>query len=420
MAIPDNVSGSLSLSIDALTYRGNAVRQVDFSASLAGGVATINQANAQFPGGSDVALIGSAANIDGQARFDGTLEVASDDLRGVLSWLGIEVPSVPAGRLRKLSLRSSVRVTPELGQIFGIDLRLDSSRLTGGAAYAFRDRPSFSVDFAVDRLNADAYRANAKRKREDAGAASDDEPPTPSQETPTSTPVDAPEDQLAGTANRGLGILNDFDANIKIAIGALTYNETRLDGLLVDATVLGGRMTLREASVADLAGAAVSLTGAAGDFGRTPVFASNLEVTAQDPGGLFRLLNVSLPVASDRLGPIELKGTLSGTEESIELGLTTRLRNTRAKIDGTVELGAGDERIDLSIGIVNDSFVDFASVIGFDVKPIDPDLDGRISVSGTLSGTLDNLALDISRGFLRLCLNYWMAVQIYWGGIGRL
>ena len=395
VAIPDNVSGSLSLRIDALTYRGNSVRQVEISANLAGGVATINHANAQFPGGSDVALIGSAANVDGQARFDGTFEVASDDLRGVLSWLGIEVPSVPAGRLGKLSLRSSVRVTPELGQIFGIDMRLDSSRLTGGAAYAFRDRPSFSVDFAVDRLNADAYRADANQ-REDAGAVSDeDEPPTPSQETPTSTQVDAREDQPAGGTNRGLAILNDFDANIKVAIGALTYNETRLDGLLVDATVLGGRLTLREARVADLAGAAVSLTGAAGDFGRTPIFASNLEMTAQDPGGLFRLFDVSLPVASDRLGPIELKGTVSGTEESIELGLTTRLRNTRAKIDGTVEFGAVDERIDLSIGIVNDSFVDFASVVGFDVKPIDPDLDGRISVSGSLSGALDNLALDI-------------------------
>ena len=385
--VPDDVSGSISLRIDALTYRGNAVRQVEFSANLANGIATISRASAQLPGGSDIALVGSAANVDGQARFDGTLEVVSDDLRAVLSWLGIEMPSVPPGRLRKFSLQSTVRVTPELGQIFGIDMRLDSSRLTGGAAYAFRDRPSFSVDFAIDRLNADAYRTP-----EDAAAGAGGEG------APTVTPnaqADAPADEPSGSTGRGLAILNDFDANIKISIGVVTYNETRLDGLLVDGTVLGGRLTLREASVANLAGATVSLTGAAGDFGRIPVFASTLEVSAPDPGGLFRLFGVSLPVSSGRLGPTELKGTLSGSRESMEIDLTTRLGNTRAKIEGTVALGAANEKVDLSIGIVNDSFVDFASVLGFDVKPTDPDLDGRISVSGSLGGTLDNLAIDI-------------------------
>ena len=391
VAIPDDVSGSISLRVDALTYRGNAVRQVDFSVDLANGVATISRASAQLPGGSDIALVGSATNVDGQARFDGTIEVASDDLRAVLSWLGIEVPSVPPGRLRKLSLQSTVRVTPELGQIFGIDMRLDSSRLTGGAAYAFRDRPSFSVDFAIDRLNADAY-----RMPEEPRAGADDEGArTTAPNVQADTQGDTPADEPNGPINRGLAILNDFDANIKVSIGALTYNETRLDGLLVDGTVLGGRLTLREASVADLAGATLSLKGAAGDFGRIPVFASTLEVTAQDPGGLFRLLGVSLPVSSDRLGPTELKGTLSGSRESIELDLTTRLRNTRAKIDGTVSLGTANGNVDLSIGIVNDSFVEFASVLGFDVKPIDPDLDGRISLSGSLGGTFDNLALDV-------------------------
>lgn len=391
VAIPDDVSGSVSLRIDALTYRGNAVRQVDVSASLADGIATISRASAQLPGGSDIVLVGSATNVDGQARFDGTLAVASNDLRAVLSWLGIEVPSVPPDRLRKLSLQSTVRVTPELGQIFGIDMRLDSSRLTGGAAYAFRDRPSFSVDFAIDRLNADAYRMPG-----DAAAAANGEgAPTVTPNAPPNAQADTPADEPNGSAPRGLAILNDFDANIKVSIGALTYNETRLDGLLVDGTVLGGRLTLREASVADLAGATVSLTGAAGDFGRIPVFASTLEVTAQDPGGLFRLFGVSLPVSSDQLGPTELKGTLSGSQESIELDLTMRLRNTRAKIDGTVSLDAANEKVDLSLGIVNDSFVEFASVLGFDVKPLDPDLDGRISVSGSLGGTLDNLALDV-------------------------
>lgn len=391
VAIPDDVSGSVSLRVDALTYRGNAVRQVEFSANLANGIATISRASAQLPGGSDIALVGSATNVDGKARFDGTLEVASDDLRAVLSWLGIEVPSVPPGRLRKFSLQSTVRVTPELGQIFGIDMRLDSSRLTGGAAYAFRDRPSFSVDFAIDRLNADAYRmpGNAEAGAGEEGA------PTVTPNTPSNVQADRPADEPNGSTNRGLAILNDFDANIKISIGVVTYNETRLDGLLVDGTVLGGRLTLREVSVADVAGATVSLTGAAGDFGRIPVFASSLEVTAQDPGGLFRFFGVSLPVSSGRLGPTELKGTLSGSQESMEIDLTTRLRNTRAKIEGTVALGAANEKVDLSIGIVNDSFVDFASVLGFDVKPTDPDLDGRISVSGSLGGTLDNLAIDI-------------------------
>ncbi len=383
--IPGDVTGSMTLSTEALTFRGDAIRQVEFSATVGAGALKINRFSALLPGGSDLVVAGSLAAAGGQPQFDGTLEIASDDLRSLLSWLGTDIDQVPSDRLRKFSLQSSVRLTDELVQVFGIDMRLDSTRLTGGAAYALRARPSFSVDLDLDRVNLDAYLGSPDEAGEE----------TPITET---SPDDATGGATNGATGGGFGVLavlNEFDANVALSLETLIFRDERFDGVRLDGSLIGGALALREGRIGDAAGASVSFDGTAGNFAGPVEFATNISISADDPSGLLRLLEADAILPGGALGPLDVSGAVSGTPEDIALDLQVRLGATRANVSGTLALAAAQEHIDVSVGVLNGSLADFAGVLGVPLTPVTPELDGPLSVAGTVKGDIESLTVDL-------------------------
>src|SRR3546814_8126126 len=85
------------------------------------------------------------------------LAAESDNLRGLLHWLGSDVEAVPAQRLRRLVLKTGLEASADRLVLHNTDLRLDVSRLTGGAAIALRERPGLGVALNIDKVNLDAY-----------------------------------------------------------------------------------------------------------------------------------------------------------------------------------------------------------------------------------------------------------------------
>ncbi|MCB2100016.1 MAG: AsmA family protein, partial [Rhodobacterales bacterium] len=156
-SLPTNLEGSVRAAIGAVTYRGGVIGQVKADATLAGGEVTLSQFSAQMPGGSDVALFGFLSTPQGQPRFEGNLEARVGDLRGVLSWLDIPPPELPADRLRRVNLKTALTATGEQVQATDLSLAFDSSRLTGGVVVALRARPSFGADLTLDKINLDGY-----------------------------------------------------------------------------------------------------------------------------------------------------------------------------------------------------------------------------------------------------------------------
>src|SRR5690606_15192520 len=116
---------------------GGVVSDARLNAVLADGEITVTRAAALLPGASHLVVAGTIDAEGGQPRFAGAVEASSDDLRGLLEWLKAPVPAGAASdRLRKLSMTTRVTATPTAVQIADIDLRIDSSRVTGGVAVA--------------------------------------------------------------------------------------------------------------------------------------------------------------------------------------------------------------------------------------------------------------------------------------------
>ena len=161
---------------DILTYRKGIIRRARIGLELANGEATISQLSAQLPGGTEVAFFGFVTAAEGKPRLEGEIETAVSDLRGLLGWLEVDIPKVPAHRLRKLTLSGKIIATPEQVKATDLDFLFDSSRLSGGVTVALSSRPSFGADLTLDRLNLDAYlpasgaasakKISAKKERE--------------------------------------------------------------------------------------------------------------------------------------------------------------------------------------------------------------------------------------------------------------
>lgn len=368
-AVPGTIIGSASLRVDALVYHGKIVRQLQADATLADGTVTVRRVSALLPGGSDLRISGKLAAERGQPQFDGALEVASDNLRAALEWLGVDTHDVPADRLRTLLLTATVQVTPVLVQVNGIDLRLDASRLTGGIAYALRSRPSFGADIAIDRLNLDAYLKPVGAARASSAASGENS-------TATAKLVPA-----------GLGVFDRFDTDTKLRIGALTANKMQLRDLRLDMHLLNGELTVRSARASDLAGASVAVSGTATGFSKQPRYALKLEAQARDASGLLRLADITPPKGGT--GPVSARGSVSGSDRAVTVDVTLGAAASDVRLVGTL----GEAAANLSVAAKSPDLAALLARIAPDVARHVPP--GAAALNGSVKGNLSRLDIDL-------------------------
>ena len=367
LALPDDFSGSFNLQVEALTYNAGIVRQLSVSASALRGVLEVSRAAALLPGGSDVTVSGSFAAGEQGPEFSGRLEAASDNLRALLSWLAVDTSAIPAERLRKAVVGADLGITPEFAQISGMDLRVDSSRLTGEGSFAFSDRPSFSVDVAVDRFNADAYRPVA------------DPADVP-------TPTEATENDATATDDDGVSDPEGFDADLRLHIDEFTYNDTLATGLNIDASLADGVLVVRDASIQDIGGGFVQIKGRGSGLSEAPVFTGAIEVAAENPSALFRFAEIEAPAPVARLSPLRLAGTFDSEAEAVGVDIEGSAKDTRIRVRGSVGTGAAEAPMNLALELTNQSL---AALIGQVAPEPVEGIDGAVVLTGTITGPLE-------------------------------
>ena len=378
-ALPENLNGSLTVEIEALTYREHVVRRAAVDAAIENGTVKLQRLAARLPGGSDVEITGTLTTVDRSPQFEGGIRANSDNIRAVLDWMAVDTESIAVDRLRKLVLSSRVRVTPDVAQVYDIDLTLDSTKIGGGMAFAFRTRPSFSVDVSLDRLNIDAYFP---------GIAGDDTEAEENKEAAKSATSD-------GTAVAPLAVLDTFDTNFKLAAGSLTYDGMAIQDLKVDLSLLAGELTVRELSTTNVAGVAAALSARGRNFSKDPAISIDFNVTIANPSRAARTVALSEPM---RLGEVTAKGSISGSAKSLALNTTLAFRGLSAAVSGTISgigLGGADETpsVDLSLNV---SSPNLASL----VRRLDPTIDmgvkGAVSAIGKVKGGLEELEVDLA------------------------
>jgi uncharacterized protein involved in outer membrane biogenesis len=376
--MPTGLRAELDLQVGALLWRDQVIRQGRLNAVLANGEITLNQAMALLPGSSDFALFGTLAQAEGQPPvFDGRVEAASDNLRAVFDWLGVDVSGVPSDRLRRLSLLADIRGTPQQVTLTGIDLNVDTMDISGGVAIALRQRPGFGIGLTVDSLNLDAYLPSAE-----GTASGDGEPPdTGAPDAADATP---------------LGFLGGFDANFDLRAGQITYGGRSARRVALDATLHNQALKVRELSVADFAGARASLAGdLRGLVGLDPSFELDLDLDVRAPRRLAQAFGLGDSVPAD-LDAMALVGTISGNPATVDLDATATAFGGSVTARGTVKPLAPDTPFDLTLQARHDSLADLTQRVPW--LPAAPAATGNVRLDGRVVGTQRRLRTERLEG----------------------
>ena len=359
--LPKGFEASAIVSIDAIAFRNDIIRDALLNAKLTDGLLTVNQVSAQFPGGSDLVASMSLHTPDGVPAFSANVDSTVNDLRGVLRWLDVGLPSVPADRLRKISARAQMTGTPEQVKIGSLDLRFDSSRLTGGITVALRERLAFGANLTLDRLNVDSYIPATKVKAAGAPAGA---------AVKAGGVTTAP--SSGGNANpvTVLAALTRFDSNVKAHVKSLIYETNPIRDLVVDATVYNGAADIRSLSVGKYGGASASLKGKVKDLVVAPSVENlSFEVKIPDTRRFARIVGARLPSTLNDLGVVTAKGWINGNLLRPQVDASARLAGGVVGIKGRVSAIPGMHMVAARISLEHKDLVGLVRKFGTSYRP---------------------------------------------------
>ena len=340
--LPENLVSSLSLSIEALKFKGKAIRQANLTAELAGREVTLSQLSALLPGNTDLAMFGFISQNGPAPAFDGTVDMATNDLRGMLDWLGTDVSGIARDRLRKLSFSGKVFAGPQALNLSDFDVQVDNTKIKGAAVIAHGERVSLGLNLDVDRINLDAYfpapKKSAAPKKEltpKLQGTSQDQRPAGPNSPPAPSPGDNPLTHL--------GLLGALDINLKAKVGSLNVKGVPVSNLAADSVFSNGRLTFNDLSFQNLAGIRGKLTGNLAGLAPVegvadPTFQDfTFDVRGKSLRRFFKFAEIKSPIDPGTFGAVALTGSLNGPPRTLNVTAAMRALKGRFGIDGTVK-----------------------------------------------------------------------------------
>ncbi|MEI8394259.1 MAG: AsmA family protein [Rhodospirillaceae bacterium] len=392
---PPGLTGKLELSVDVLGFHQGVLRQAKLSARLDEGTLTIDKLSAAGPGGSDISLSGT---VGAGPEIDAAFQANTDNLRVLLDWARVDSSGIAADRLRRLSLSGRLHGRADDFRVSGLDLRLDTTRLSGQFDWHGRVHPKTAIKLAVDHLDFDAYRIGTGGGQAPVRAA------------------------LADALTRA-------DVELELHLGHLVAGGQPVRGLELSLSADNGALTLRTAKVAEWAGIAGSLTGTLATL--SPLTGADLSFTAET-GSLTtaeRVFGLTLPPPLRRLGALKLGGHVTGTDKRLNMSLNAEGAGGRLETSGAIapDLPGLDGPLALHAVFAETGRVvrlfapNYQTIAGSDPGPTDlsatlthengrlrlTELEGTlagVALRGQASGSLADASVENARPFVELQL----------------
>src|SRR5690606_32468255 len=334
------------------------------------------------PGGSDLDLVGYLTGGE-KPRFEGRIAAASNNLRGRLDWLEIDVRNVPPARLTAFAVASGVTLEPQRVTLDDSVFRLDTMTAKGGAVYDLGPNPRLAVTADLDRLDISDYLAPGRTcLGPEAGAAV--------------PPVARTGDAKAGpaAAEAALGALT---VSFKFSVDRLSCRPLEGEKVALDLTIDGGRLEIAALEAQQLLGLAVEAGGRIEDFAGKPRF--DLALAAKGPSLLAveRAFPGMLPAPARRLGSVDIKAGLKGEATDLRFSTSGRVGQTNLKAEGRMTReGEVVKAMDLAFSGRNSSLA--ALIDPWDLglaPPAQPD-DRAVAIEGAVKGGAQGYDLDVS------------------------
>ncbi|MGE0724540.1 MAG: AsmA family protein [Alphaproteobacteria bacterium] len=330
-SLPTGVDVRVDVQAEAVIARGQTVRNAALVARLADGKLTIERAAAQLPGPTDVVLAGTIQPVQGKAVVDGRLQANAQSLRTLLAAYGALPEGMPPQKLGRASLQTRIKGDAGQIEIQELALALDGMKASGAATVRPGARPAIGARLVVDRLDLDSYAPS----------------PPPAGSRPASAPAAAAAAKPARAFDPGI------DLNLDARVGLLTAGGHTARDVAIAGTLQGGTLALRQASVADYAGATAKVAGTVRDLGPAASVDLTIEASGRDLGRLLSQGGAAAPAQAQQ--PFQLAGSLKGDAGKLAVDLTAKLADGQAKVAGTVEPAKGPQGVALAVDVSHPS-----------------------------------------------------------------
>jgi uncharacterized protein involved in outer membrane biogenesis len=397
-ALPANLSAKVNLGIEALTYKGQAIRQAKFNADLSNRELTLNQVSALLPGNSDLALFGFVSQNGDIPKFDGSVDFSTNDLRALLDWAGVKVDGIASDYLRKLSIAAKVTGNPDSVSLTEIQSQADNTKLTGAATVALRARPSIGANIAIDRVNLDAYLPKSS-----APASASSSKPSPSPSASGAQPDKPATAAPAANPLTPLGALGGIDFNLKAKLGSLTFQDQRVTGINVESTLVNGDLTFKDWTVRNFAGVSAKVKGGitglrSAGVPADPAFKDfNISLSGKSLVRLFKISGVTPPVSPAKLGPVSVSTTLNGKPAELRLATLVDATGGEFSMNGTASGLTGLPAFEGQVRLTHKDFNRVLSLLNVDYRPASGKF-GPIDVAGKISANPGGVAMTSLAG----------------------
>jgi hypothetical protein len=305
--LSDTLDGEIDLTVQALAWRGEVTRRARITLDLAGaGSVAIERARAVLPGNADLGFAGRLIPVGEAVGIEGALTAVTDNLPLLLDWLEMPRPPPEGRQPGALSLATDLRLEPAALRLSDLELRIDTSQITGSAALDFLDHPRLAAALQVDRLDADAYWPGS-----DTG------------------------DFLGALG----GWLGATDVALEAVIARLTWQGLRFDTVALDSRAVAGKLSLHEVRAQGVAQSEIELRGEIDFAAQRLRLDGSLE--SPRPALLARRLGWQPPIALARLTPLVVRASARGWQDAMTVEAALRLQEIDVELQGDLALEGG-------------------------------------------------------------------------------
>ena len=283
------ITAKLSFEIGELVYNKQPVRNIALELEARGGAVAVPKLTATLPG--DLALQ-ARSTMSGDANrpsVSGDFSLVGPKLRETLNWLAVDVSSVPADKLQRISLKGRMSSNGGNVQVSDATFELDNLRGTGGITVTFSVPLSIVTNVSLETLDLDSYLVPAAADQKAAPAAA-----------------------ASASAPRAAGP----SIGLKLKIARLIWRKETIGGIDIDVTLRGNTLRLADVKVSNLVGARLAVRGTIANVHAAqprPDLAFNFE--APDMDRVLKLFSAS----PSGLGAVSASGGVAGSIEQLSL-----------------------------------------------------------------------------------------------------
>lgn len=328
--------GDIKINGQLLRLGEQTLRDLALDAGIEAAQWTVRNAALTLPGQTRLTFAGLWS--DDTAALEGAWRANSQDLRALLTWLDVDVASLPPERLSTLGATGTIQASDKAVVLSDLALGFDATQVTGRVSFGLGDSTPTSVNLDIDRLALDIYGPLLRRFVM---------PPQPN----------------ATPSQPGYGVaplapwLSTFAtqrATLRIAVAQLTWRDVLAGQLGVDIAFGDGVADIRSVAFEDVSGAALWLGGKIENLNAIPVadgLQFDLKVT--DVARFARATRAQIPDPLRDLGPWLLTGAVNGSLVEAAVVMDGKVGPITLKARGAVGVPEGKPKYETTLEVAH-------------------------------------------------------------------